>query len=91
MSLIYADYLYKDVIVTSMRGGVYKGYISDFGDAFDGEEEYDRAEEYLVVSSGGGSYMLLFESEIKEIVVLPEEDEDEDEEEDEDEDEEEEV
>ncbi len=29
MSLIYADYLYKDVIVTSMRGGVYKGHISD--------------------------------------------------------------
>lgn len=78
MSLIYADYLYKDVIVTSMRGGVYKGYISDFGDAFDGEEEYGRAEEYLVVNSGG-SYMFLFESEIKEIVVLPEEDEDEEE------------
>ncbi len=80
MSLIYADYLYKDVIVTSMRGGVYKGHISDFGGIVRGEEEYGRAEEYLVVSSGGGSYMLLFESEIKEIVVLPE-DEDEDEEE----------
>ena len=84
MSRSFGEYLYKDVIITDIDDIVYKGDVASFGGEIEGKEDYGVAEPFIVIWQGA-MQMLLFESEIKEIVVLPEEDEDEDEDEDEEE------
>ncbi len=78
MSASFGEYLYKEVIVTSTSGKVYEGHIASFGNEVEGKEDYGVAEQFIVIWQGIRQ-MQFFESEVKEIVVLPEEDEEEDE------------
>lgn len=62
----YDEYLGKKIRVYCKDSSEFYGDAVSFGGTVQGEEEYGRAESFIVVYTGDGEYVL-FESEIEAI------------------------